>query len=416
MSLVNLDTETDVPTPHGPPEKGKLYFLAGCFLMYFAAFLPAQSLLTTAFEAAGFWGLFTLYISFTLSAFYATTAIKLLGVKTVLFVASCVNVAFITACVPAYMYKDTMTWLFFVVCGTSGLIGAPLWVAQGVYLTRLTQYHPEVVGTFNGTFLGIFFSASIFGNILVTVVGQIMGTLPIVPMFTVLLAIAIIAAVLFKFLPEPPVPIVSDPPIRELFRNMFSMARDKGIYLMGPYYFYLGATCTFAWGVVPRLLPGVHYVAPVAGVYGIGTLSASFICGKVFDLYGWKPLAIANLVVIAVGYLGIEIAVRQNIVWIFFFCSILFGAFEALGNTMALSVIMRTYTKNSSSAFFFYRLLSGFGNAIGFLFGYYLAYNWEMYLLAAMCGLTLLMFAFYLMFVLPAEIEASKKQFTDDSA
>jgi hypothetical protein len=39
-----------------------------------------------------------------------------------------------------------------------------------------------------------------------------------------------------------------------------------------------------------------------------------------------------------------------------------------------------------------------------------------MFLLAAMCGLTLILMAFFLIYVQPAEKEAAKRQFTDDAA
>jgi MFS family permease len=403
-------------TPHAAPDKGKLYFLAVCFLMYFAAFLPAQNLITTVFGKNGFWGMFTLYCCFSASAFYATAVIKMLGVKTVLFVAGCVNVAFIASCIPAYLYRDSLGWIFFVACATFGFIGAPLWVSQGVYMSRLTQHHPEVIGTFNGTFLGIFFTAAIFGNTLTSIIGYTFSTLPVVPIFICLLVLATVAAVLLKFLPEPPVPIVSDPPIKELFRSMWQMSSDKGILLMSPYYFYLGVACTFAWAVVPTLLPDSRLVGPISAVYGVGTFSASFISGRVFDLWGWKPLAAGNFVLVCVGYLLVELAYLKSITFIFFISSILFGSFEALANTLALSVLMKQYTKNASTAFFFYRLLTGFGNAIGFLVGTVLRYDWEMFLLAAMCGLTLILMAFFLIYVQPAEKEAAKRQFTDDAA
>lgn len=413
---VSLDTDSDIPVPHAPPEKGKLYFLAVCFLAYFAAFLPAQSLITTVFQSKGFWGLFTLYIAFSVSAFYATAVIKVVGVTRVLFTASCVNVAFIFSCIPAYVYQDKVGWLFFVACASFGLIGAPLWVSQGIYLSRLTQHHPEVVGNFNGTFLGIFFTAGIFGNTLTSIIGFTFDTLPIVPIFVCLLVLAIIAAILFKFLPEPPVPIVSDPPVKELFASMWRMTRDKGILLMAPYYLYLGIACTFAWGVVPRLLPDQRLVSPVAAVYGLGTFGASFVCGRIFDRHGWKPLAITNFVIVIVGFAGVEFAYKQSITAIFFFTSLLFGIFEALANTLALSVIMRTFTKNTSTAFFYYRLLTGFGNAVGFVIGVLIPYNYEMIALACMCGVTLILFSFYLLFVGPAEAAAAQNQFTDNGA
>lgn len=414
--LVTLNDDIEITGTRAPPEKGKLYFLSVCFLTYFAAFLPAQSLITTVFGTAGFWGLFTLYICFSISAFYATPVIKAVGVKTVLFAASCVNCAFIASCIPAYMYKDSLGWLFFVGCATIGFFGAPLWVSQGVYMSRLTQHHPEVVGVFNGTFLGIFFTCGIFGNTLTSIIGFTFSTLPIVPIFICLLCLAVAAAVLFKFLPEPPVPIVPDPPVKELFQAMWQMASDKGILLMAPYWFYLGVGCTFAWGVVPRLLPDQRLVAPVAAVYGIGTLSASFISGRVFDDYGWKPLATANFVIVIVSFFGVEIAYKQKLTWIFFISSVLFGAFEALANTLALSVIMKQYPKKAPTAFFYYRLLTGFGNAMGFLLGLAVPYNWEMFILAGMCGLTLLLLAFFLIYVGPAEETAAKSQFTDDGA
>lgn len=395
---------------------GKLYFIAACFLCFFAAFLPAQSLITTVFSTKGFWGLFTLYICFSISAFYATPIIKVLGVRRVLFIASCVNVAFIASCIPAYRYESKVGWLFFISCACFGFVGAPLWVSQGIYLSRLTQHHPEVVGHFNGTFLGIFFTAAIIGNVLTSIIGFTFTTLPIVPIFACLLVVAVVAAVLFHFLPEPPVPIVSDPPVRELFASMWRMTRDKGILLMSPYYLYLGIACTFAWGVVPKLLTDNRLVSPIAAVYGVGTFASSFISGRVFDRYGWKPLAIANFVIVIIGFAGVAIAYKETQTWIFFFTSFLFGAFEALANTLALSVLMQTYTKNSATAFFFYRLLTGFGNAVGFLIGVVIPYNYEMILLGCMCGVTLILFGFYLMFVRPAEAIAAQTQFTDNGA
>jgi MFS family permease len=415
-TFVSLDNEVEVAMPRAPPDKGKLYFLAICFLSFFAAFLPAQSLITTVFDTRGFWGLFTLYICFSISAFYATAVIKVLGVRKVFFVAACTNVFFIASCIPAYVYREKVGWIFFISCGLFGFIGAPLWVSQGIYLSRLTQHNPEVVGFFNGTFLGIFFTASIIGNTFTSIIGYAFSSLPIVPIFLCLLVVSVISAVLFYFIPEPPVPVVSDPPIRELFRSMWIMAKDKGILMMGPYYFYLGVACTFAWGVVPRLLPDRRLIGPVAGAYGAGTFAASFICGRIFDDYGWKPLATANFVMVIVGFLGVELAYKQSMTWIFFISSILFGAFEALANTLALSVLMRTWPTSSSTAFFYYRLLTGFGNAVGFLVGLVLPYNWEMFSLAVMCSITLLLLAFYLIFVGPAEKEAAKNQFTDNGA
>lgn len=402
--------------PHAPPEMGKLYYLAVCFLCFFAAFLPAQSLITTVFSTKGFWGLFLLYMSFSVSAFYATPVIKVLGVRKVLFIASCVNVVFIGTCIPAYKYESTVGWLFFLACGMFGLAGAPLWVSQGIYLSRLTQHHPEVVGHFNGTFLGIFFTAAIIGNVLTSVVGFTFTTLPIVPIFCCLLVLAVIAAILFYFLPEPPVPIVSDPPVKELYLNMWRMTRDKGILLMSPYYLYLGIGCTFAWGVIPKLLPDARLVSPIAAVYGLGTLSASFISGRVYDRYGWKPLAIANFVIVIIGFLGVTLAYKKSLTWIYFVTSVLFGSFEALANTLALSVLMQTYTNNSATAFFYYRLFTGFGNALGFVIGVSINFSLYMILLGCMCGITLILFAFYIIFIRPAEAVAAKTQFTDNGA
>lgn len=415
-TFVSLESEVEVRLPRAPPDRGKLYFLSVCFLSFFIAFLPAQTLITTIFGDKGFWGLFTLYICFSISAFYATPVIKVLGVKKVFLIASCANVCFIASCIPAYLYRETVGWIFFVSCALFGFVGAPLWVSQGVYISRLTQHHPEVVGDYNGTFLGIFFCASIIGNLVNTIIGYSFKEFPVVPIFIFLEVAALVAAVLFYFLPEPPVPIASDPPVKELFRSMWSLAHDKGLLLMAPYYLYLGIACTFAWGVVPRLLPNSRLVAPIAGIYGAGTFASSFISGRVFDRFGWKPLATANFVMVIIGFFGVELAYRRSITWIFFISSLLFGAFEALANTLALSVLMQTWPKTASTAFFYYRFLTGFGNAIGFLIGKYVPYNWEMFILAVMCSITLLLLAFYLIFVGPAEKEAAKNQFTDDSA
>jgi hypothetical protein len=206
-----------------------LRYIAASFLVLFASFLTTQNLVSKLFQNVGLISLCLVYFTFMISALFAPIVVEKLGIRLALTCCAGVYVAWVASTIPG------IDWLFLIMSAILGFAGAPLWVAQGIYVNALAE--GKNLGRYNGQFLGIFFTNGIIGNL---IIGILMATRPsngdpaaaattTTFVLVVLTVIACASAVMFAFLkvPESYIPDSNSLSVQDRLMAVFEMAKDR---------------------------------------------------------------------------------------------------------------------------------------------------------------------------------------------
>uniref|UniRef100_A0A8C9KA71 Protein unc-93 homolog A n=1 Tax=Panthera tigris altaica TaxID=74533 RepID=A0A8C9KA71_PANTA len=366
------------------------------FLLLFTAYGGLQSLQSSLYgeEGLGVTALSTLYGGMLLSSmFLPPLLIKRFGCKWTIVISMCCYVAF-------SLGNFYASW--FTLVPTSILLGlgaAPLWSAQGTYLTIMGNTQAEkagkvgrdVVNQYFGTFFLIFQSSGVWGNLISSLV---FGQTP--RQGSGVLAVLLVAVFL-----EP----IKDaqrkregdegPPFWSTLLSTFRLLGDKRLRLLVLLPMYSGFEQAFLAGDYTR-----SYVTCALGIRFVGYVMICFsatnsLCSVLYGRLSQKTGRAALYTLGAVTHLCCIIAL---LLWephprqlaVFFVFSGLWGVSDAVWQTQNNALYGVLFEKNKEAAFANYRLWESLGFVIAFGYSTFLCVNVKLYILLGVLSLAML--------------------------
>uniref|UniRef100_A0ABI7ZY14 Protein unc-93 homolog A n=1 Tax=Felis catus TaxID=9685 RepID=A0ABI7ZY14_FELCA len=366
------------------------------FLLLFTAYGGLQSLQSSLYgeEGLGVTALSTLYGGMLLSSmFLPPLLIKRFGCKWTIVISMCCYVAF-------SLGNFYASW--FTLVPTSILLGlgaAPLWSAQGTYLTIMGNTQAEkagkvgrdVVNQYFGTFFLIFQSSGVWGNLISSLV---FGQTP--SQGSGVLAVLLVAVFL-----EP----IKDaqrkregdegPPFWSTLLSTFRLLGDKRLRLLVLLPMYTGFEQAFLAGDYTR-----SYVTCALGIRFVGYVMICFsatnsLCSVLYGRLSQKTGRAALYALGAVTHLCCIIAL---LLWephprqlaVFFVFSGLWGVSDAVWQTQNNALYGVLFEKNKEAAFANYRLWESLGCVIAFGYSTFLCVSVKLYILLGVLSLAML--------------------------
>ncbi|KAM5326041.1 protein unc-93 homolog A isoform 2-T4 [Glossophaga mutica] len=356
------------------------------FLLLFTAYGGLQNLQSSLYSAEGLGVavLSTLYGAMLLSSmFLPPLLIRTLGCKWTIVAAMSCYVAF-------SLGNFYASWSTLV--PTSILLGlgaAPLWSAQGTYLTTVGNAYAEkagqtgkdVVSRYFGIFFLVFQSSGVWGNLISSLV---FGQTP--TQGSGVLAVLLVALLLDPLGDAQPRSEGERPSVGCTLLSTFRLLRDRRLRLLVLLPMYSGFEQAFLAGDYTRSYAtcalGIHFVGYVMICFSATNSLCSELYGKVSRYTGRIPLYVFG----AVTQLSCIIAL---LLWrpspdqlaVFFVFSGLWGVADAVWQTQNNALYGVLFDKNKEAAFANYRLWEALGFVIAFGYSTFLCVSVKLYIL-----------------------------------
>ncbi|XP_036918179.1 protein unc-93 homolog A [Sturnira hondurensis] len=403
------------------------------FLLLFTAYGGLQSLQSSLYseEGLGVAVLSTLYGAMLLSSmFLPPLLIRTLGCKWTIVTAMSCYVTFSLGNFYASWYTLVPTSILL------GLGAAPLWSAQGTYLTTVGNAYAEkagqmgkdVVNRYFGIFFLVFQSSGVWGNLISSLVfsqtptqGPVSGEQlascgaqdclmatapgngtqrPSQPLLYTLLGIytgsGVLAVLLVALLLDPlrDAPQRSGgemPSIWSTLMSTFRLLRDKRLRLLVLLPMYSGLEQAFLAGDYTRSYAtcalGIHFVGYVMICFSATNSLCSELYGKVSRYTGRIPLY-AFGAVIQLSCIIALLLWRPNPdqLAVFFVFSGLWGVADAVWQTQNNALYGVLFDRNKEAAFANYRLWEALGFVVAFGCSTFLCVSVKLYVLLGVLG------------------------------
>ncbi|XP_026934913.1 protein unc-93 homolog A isoform X1 [Sagmatias obliquidens] len=408
------------------------------FLLLFIAYGGLQSLQSSLYseEGLGVAALSTLYGGMLLSSmFLPPILIKKLGCKWTIVIAMCCYVTFTLGNFYASWYTLIPTSILL------GLGAAPLWSAQGTYLTTMGSTHAEktgklgkdVVSQYFGIFFLIYQSAGGFGNLISSLVfGQTptQGAIPeeqllscgasdclmatastnstnrpsqelIYTLLGIYTGSGFLAVLLIALFLEPIKDAQQESegekqasPFWSTLLSTAKLFRDKRLCLLVLLPLYSGFQQAFLAGDYTR-----SYITCALGIQFVGYVMICFaavnaLCSVLYGKLAQYTGRIALFALGAVTHLSCIIAL---LLWkphprqlpLFFVFPGLWGAADAVWQTQNNALFGVLFEKNKEAAFASYRLWEALGFVIAFGYSMFLCVSIKLYVLLGVLSLAM---------------------------
>lgn len=407
------------------------------FLLLFTAYGGLQSLQSSLYseEGLGVAVLSTLYGAMLLSSmFLPPLLIRTLGCKWTIVAAMSCYVTFSLGNFYASWYTLVPTSILL------GLGAAPLWSAQGTYLTTAGNAYAEkagqagrdVVNRYFGIFFLVFQSSGVWGNLISSLVfGQtptqgpvseeqlascgardcLMAAAPgnstrrpsqqlIYTLLGIYTGSGVLAVLLVALLLDPLGAAQQrsegeTPSVRSTLLSTFRLLRDRRLRLLVLLPMYSGFEQAFLAGDYTRSYAtcalGIHFVGYVMICFSATNSLCSELYGKVSQYTGRIPLYAFG----AVTQLSCIVAL---LLWrpspdqlaVFFVFSGLWGMADAVWQTQNNALYGVLFDKNKEAAFANYRLWEALGFVIAFGYSTFLCVSVKLYVLLGVLCVTML--------------------------
>uniref|UniRef100_A0A8C9BWE8 Protein unc-93 homolog A n=1 Tax=Phocoena sinus TaxID=42100 RepID=A0A8C9BWE8_PHOSS len=366
------------------------------FLLLFTAYGGLQTLQSSLYseEGLGVAALSTLYGGMLLSSvFLPPILIKKLGCKWTIVIAMCCYVTFTLGNFYASWYTLIPTSILL------GLGAAPLWSAQGTYLTIMGNTHAEkrgkvgrdVVSQYFGIFFLIYQSSGVFGNLISSLV---FGQTP--AQGSGFLAILLTAVFLepVKDAQQKSEGEKQASPFWSTLLSTVKLFRDKRLCLLVLLPLYSGFQQAFLAGDYTRsyitCALGIQFVGYVMICFSAVNALCSVLYGKLAQYTGRTALFALGATIhlsCIIGLLLWKPHPRQ--LPLFFVFPGLWGAADAVWQTQNNALFGVLFEKNKEAAFASYRLWEALGFVIAFGYSMFLCVSVKLYVLLGVLSLAM---------------------------
>ncbi|KAM9979756.1 hypothetical protein ACTFIZ_006002 [Dictyostelium cf. discoideum] len=388
--------------------KINIIILGLCFCILFSAFSPTQILQTTINQNLGYYTLAVLYSSLSISNFISPFIVSKFGEKISLIIGTLSYAIYIGSNI--YVTQPSL-YISSILVGFGGAI---LWNAQGSLIIKYST--EETIGSNTGLFFALFQTDQIIGNLgSATLINK--AGLSNKILFTIFMGISLIPIIGFLFLNCPTTSSKikktiksiniqdeeetkgneenfddgddNDLSIKNIFKSIITLFKDKPIQLLIPSLVYSGISQTFFFGVFSSLI-GVEWVGYVMSVFGFFDALSSFILGKLSYKIGRKVLILISTISCIIGTILIIFFNQPKIIYYFttnnnnnnnnfgeykilcyFIGSALLGLSDAGFNTQLYSLLGVIYPTNGEAAVSVFKFVQSTATAIAFIYGSY---------------------------------------------
>ncbi|XP_047330266.1 UNC93-like protein 3 [Impatiens glandulifera] len=421
VALILRNSESQTETQNHTRD---IHILSSAFLLIFLAYGAAQNLESTVNtgQDLGTISLGILYTSFAASSLFASLVVKGLGSKNALVLGTTGYWLFIAA-------NLKPTWLTMVPASLYlGFTASVIWVAQGTYLTSSARFHandckleePNVIGSLNGEFWGVFATHQILGNLLSLallndgVEGETSNT---TLLFLVFLCSMTIGTVLMCFLSkkgsrgEIVIPDSSDNFYSFLIsksKSLFTPLFDKRMLLLIPLIAYSGLQQAFVWAEFTKFIVkptlGESGVGGAMAVYGAFNSLCSLFVGRLtsgLQSITWIVAAGASLQSIALITVLFPFSVTSGVMYPLIVAAIL-GIGDGVFNTQLNALLAMLFKHDMEGAFSHFKLWQSGAIAVVFFLSPYI--SMQTMVVIMLVSICISMFGF---FILVLKVEAA---------
>ncbi|KAM9968872.1 hypothetical protein ACTFIW_000275 [Dictyostelium discoideum] len=404
--------------------KKNIIILGLCFCILFSAFSPTQILQTTIYQNLGYYTLAVLYSSLSISNFISPFIVSKFGEKISLIIGTLSYAIYIGSNI--YVTQPSL-YISSILVGFGGAI---LWNAQGSLIIKYST--EETIGANTGLFFALFQTDQIIGNLgsatLINKAGLSNNIL-----FTIFMGISLIPIIGFLFL-KCPISTTkikktikskniqdeeetkgnqenhddddNDLSIKNIFKSIIILFKDKPIQLLIPSLFYSGISQTFFFGVFSSLI-GVEWVGYVMSVFGFFDALSSFILGKLSYKIGRKILILISTISSIIGTILIILVNQSKIIYFstnnnygeykilcYFFGGALLGFSDAGFNTQLYSLLGVLYPTNGEAAVGVFKFVQSTATAVAFIYGPYASLFENVFVLDCLVIISCVLFIF----------------------
>lgn len=268
------------------------------FALIFTASI-VQSFLTTLYPGT------VGYISLSLIQFlFAIGGLVVPGICARIGVVNAMFLGAVTYPLLSASINSNNATIVLVASALNGIGAGLLWISQGIWLTRVTMKVGSV-GTFTGIFFTLFNLNGIFGNVLTIVLQQVNISFDTIAWTITGLAAAGSISVFFVARTKHEHHHSSAGFVKR-FHELIHVGTMKKTLFLTPYICAQGLSLAYSAGNLPVYADGDEkLIAYILLAFGITATITSFVCGKVYDRFGMRPLLVVHVLVVILQYSGI---------------------------------------------------------------------------------------------------------------
>jgi MFS family permease len=279
--------------------------------------------------------------------------------------------------------------LFYVAAGACGVGASILWTAQGSYLAKNSD--KDTLGRNTGIFFGILQVNMVVGNLIGSTLRKL--NQPYWILFTAFTVIGAVGASSFLMLrqtktkktnsfestnsgyesgsvdaepaPEQSVSIIGR------FVNTLKLLASGRFALLAPIIIYSGLSQAFFFGVYSKMVSSYDdsMTGFVFAVFGAFDVLGSFVCGKLIDIVGRKPIFFLGGIFTLAGTLTllmVEKSFLYSNVYMYFIIGAVFGISDGAMNGAIYGAIGSVFGNDVENGFGAFRLLQSSTTAAHF--------------------------------------------------
>lgn len=279
-------------------------YLAVSYAIIFMGYYSANSFVSVI-QPYAFVGWALLYVFYFLSSIAAPLVAKRMGLRTTISACAFCYILYIAA------VNSGISALYLVASCMIGCAAGTIWLFQGIWLNRQAVIMgPGTEGFMSGLFYTIFNFQGIVGNAVGIPIFLLGFNISVY--IWVMCGVTAIGFVLSWFIAPLKVPDLTSEQAQPATETLLQRVRtiavtsiEKDVLLLWPMFFLQSSQLVFSYQILPvRVVTGAAaygYSGPLLNVYTFmcyffGAMLSSFVCGKLFDRFGYKTVLVPEVV------------------------------------------------------------------------------------------------------------------------
>lgn len=350
-------------------------YLAISYAVIFTGYYSANAFVSVLYPDVSFIGWALLYTFYAVSSILAPSVGKLLGLRTTITLAAICYVLYIAAVnvgiVALYLSASVMI----------GMAAGSIWFRQGEWISRMAVLAgPGTEGMITAIFYTVFNFQGIIGN-LIGILVLLVGANVYIFIWS-MCGLTFVGVILSLFIAPLKVPDLSgdvdEPekqraqlPLGKKVLLIFKTAIEPNVLLLWPIIFLQSSQLVFSYQIMPKrvyaaaLAYGLN--APLINIYTFlaywsGSVVSSFLCGRIFDRFGYKAVLIPVVGIEVVAIVSSVLFIYYNLTpyaWIF--VGFMRGNSDYGINNLICSEVSLRFKARSTILFGLYRCLYALG-------------------------------------------------------
>ena len=340
----------------------KVAYVAICYMVLFSGYYYVHAFTSSTFRLS--------YVGFAIQYFFYAVASLLgpsfgrrFGLKLIIVLSS---LGYILYCGAVISRIDA---LYLVSAAIIGICAGFIWLQQGIYIAGIAEQIRnettfEVGGALSGLFYGLFNFCFIFGN-LISLIALLSGVQTYIIQW-VMFGVCSLGVIMLFFIrvdePQPESRSLFFSHFKERVKAVLGIIKVKGYWLVIPLVVLQSVQISITYQVIPRLIGSkspstILYHIVTFIFYGIGSVIASFLTGKLFDKSSSMAWIIMSSCEISANVLLVCLQEGNIPIEVWWCVGFLRGSSDYALTTIISSIGIRTFKEHSTPFFASYRLI-----------------------------------------------------------